>query len=72
MAKIFYAVKTENIPFHAEQLLNKGNLALSLKINLRNSRPNTRAPNKKERSQTVPQITKRLSINLFLNLNILT
>jgi len=50
-AKIFYAVKTKNIPFHAEQLLNKGNLALSLKINLRNSRPNTRAANKKSEAK---------------------
>jgi len=32
MAKIFQAVKTKSTPFHAKQLINKGNLALSLKI----------------------------------------
>jgi hypothetical protein len=58
MAKIFRAVRTKNTPFHAKQLINKGNLALSSKINLRNSRRTTRASSKKERGQTTHQILK--------------
>jgi predicted aspartyl protease len=32
MAKIFCEVRTKSTPFHAKQLINKGNLALSLKV----------------------------------------
>jgi len=32
MTKIFYAVKTKTVLFHAKQLLSRSNLALTLKI----------------------------------------